>query len=72
MLIHGHIELPLNFLCISLKEFIAVGQLSGSVQGKILCFTGPPGLSHNSLLRYFVLCNEEIHTFNGLLNVICL
>ena len=24
-------------------EFIAVGQLSGNIQGKILCFTGPPG-----------------------------
>ena len=26
-------------------EFIAVGQLNQSVQGKILCFVGPPGLS---------------------------
>jgi hypothetical protein len=25
-------------------EFIAVGKLKGSVQGKILCFVGPPGV----------------------------
>lgn len=32
-----------NFIII-LQEFIAVSQLNASVQGKILCFTGPPGL----------------------------
>lgn len=32
-------------------EFIAVGQLSGSVQGKILCFTGPPGVGKTSIAR---------------------
>eukprot|EP00794_Sanderia_malayensis_P009736 gene9736-10731_t len=32
-------------------EFIAVGQLSGSVQGKILCFTGPPGVGKTSIGR---------------------
>jgi len=25
-------------------EFIAVGKLRGSVEGKILCFVGPPGM----------------------------
>lgn len=28
---------------LALQEFIAVSQLNKSVQGKILCFTGPPG-----------------------------
>lgn len=33
------------FMCsvANLQEFIAVNQLNKSVQGKILCFTGPPG-----------------------------
>lgn len=31
-----------------LQEFIAVGQLRGSMQGKILCFTGPPGICTSS------------------------
>lgn len=26
-------------------EFIAVGKLRGSVEGKIICFVGPPGMS---------------------------
>lgn len=25
-------------------EFIAVGKLRGSVEGKIICFVGPPGM----------------------------
>ncbi|KAI8477903.1 Lon protease mitochondrial [Branchiostoma belcheri] len=32
-------------------EFIAVSQLRGSVQGKILCFYGPPGVGKTSIAR---------------------
>ncbi|XP_065189298.1 lon protease homolog, mitochondrial-like [Sycon ciliatum] len=32
-------------------EFIAVGQLQGSVQGKILFFVGPPGVGKTSIAR---------------------
>src|SRR5690606_15501450 len=30
-------------------EFIAVGKLRGSVQGKIICFVGPPGTGKTSI-----------------------
>lgn len=30
-------------------EFIAVSQLRGSTQGKILCFHGPPGVGKTSI-----------------------
>jgi len=32
-------------------EFVAVGKLNGSVQGKILCLVGPPGVGKTSIGR---------------------
>jgi len=32
-------------------EFIAVSQLKGSTQGKILCFYGPPGVGKTSIAK---------------------
>jgi ATP-dependent Lon protease len=32
-------------------EFIAVGRLRGSTQGKILCLVGPPGVGKTSVGR---------------------
>lgn len=36
---------------IFLQEFIAVSQLKGSTQGKILCFQGPPGVGKTSIAK---------------------
>ncbi len=33
-------------------EFIAVSNLKGSVQGKIVCLSGPPGVGKTSIARY--------------------
>lgn len=38
-------------VCSILTEFIAVSQLKGSTQGKILCFYGPPGVGKTSIAR---------------------
>lgn len=36
-------------------EFIAVSQLKGTTQGKILCFHGPPGVGKTSIGMCFKL-----------------
>jgi ATP-dependent Lon protease len=41
----------LFFMYSVLTEFIAVSQLKGSTQGKILCFYGPPGVGKTSIAR---------------------
>ena len=33
----------------TILQFIAVGKLKGSVQGKILCLAGPPGTGKTSI-----------------------
>ena len=38
-------------------EFIAIGKLKGSVQGKILCFVGPPGVGENAII-FQALCSD--------------
>lgn len=38
-------------------EFIAVGKLRGTVEGKIICFVGPPGMTR--MLVYNHDCARE-------------
>ncbi|MEE6487212.1 hypothetical protein FKM82_014835 [Ascaphus truei] len=46
-------------------EFIAVSQLRGSTQGKILCFFGPPGVGKTSIARSIALAlNREYFRFS--------
>lgn len=42
-------------------EFIAVSQLKGTTQGKILCFHGPPGVGKTSIgnLNLFSMQNKS-------------
>lgn len=41
-------------------EFIAVSQLKGSTQGKILCFHGPPGVGKTSIGKLiYSLCETQ-------------
>lgn len=48
-------------------EFIAVSQLRGSTQGKILCFHGPPGVGKTSIgmLRFLILLKILKNHFNN-------
>lgn len=46
-------------------EFIAVGKLKGSVQGKMLCFVGPPGVGKTSIGRSIARAlGREFHRFS--------
>lgn len=47
-------------------EFIAVSQLKGSTQGKILCFFGPPGVGKTSIAKSIARAlNREVITNSG-------
>lgn len=39
------------YIILLITEFIAVSQLKGSTQGKILCFYGPPGVGKTSIAK---------------------
>lgn len=46
-------------------EFIAVSQLKGSTQGKILCFYGPPGVGKTSIAKSIARAlNREYFRFS--------
>lgn len=50
-------------------EFIAVSQLKGTTQGKILCFYGPPGVGKTSIARSIARAlNRKVNQ----LDIICL
>jgi Lon-like ATP-dependent protease len=43
--------LLLNIFKIAFQEYIAVSNLKGTTQGKILCFVGPPGVGKTSIAK---------------------
>jgi len=56
----------------TILEFIAVGKLKGSVQGKIICLSGPPGTGKTSIAKSIAeALGREFYRFSvgGLSNV---
>ena len=61
--VHVHVHVHVDDLYVSVccavilglfspvQEFMAVSQLKGSTQGKILCFYGPPGVGKTSIAK---------------------
>ncbi|PVU91797.1 hypothetical protein BB561_004200 [Smittium simulii] len=46
-------------------EFVAVGKLKGAIQGKILCFVGPPGVGKTSIGKSIARSlNREFYRFS--------
>jgi len=49
----------------TILQFIAVGKLKGSVQGKILCLSGPPGVGKTSIAKSIAKSlNREFYRFS--------
>jgi ATP-dependent Lon protease len=49
-------------------EFIAVGKLRGTVEGKILCFVGPPGMTP----LYIFIYKMNVGLYVNILIILCL
>jgi Lon-like ATP-dependent protease len=46
-------------------EFIAVGKLRGTVEGKIICFVGPPGVGKTSIGKSIARAlNRQFYRFS--------